>query len=136
MKYKHCLEMILSNLNLRYAMTLEANPEPLDEILSVKDRMEDWWEDEINEQEMMPMYHIQLQDYPIQMECREDVDMFDKYEEGEEIDENDEDKECPYYFQNIYTISIYDLKGNFIDGGASFSVDELEDLIKKAIEKV
>jgi hypothetical protein len=127
MKYKHCLEIILSNLNLRYAMTLEANPEPLDEILSIKDRMEDWWKDEANEQEMMPMYHIQLQDYPIQMECREDVDMFDKYEE---------DKECPYYFQEIYTISIYDLKGNFIDGGASFSVDELEDLIKKAIEKV
>ncbi len=133
MKFKHCLEIILSNLNLRYAMTLEANPEPLDEILSIKDRMEDWWKDEADEQEMMPMYHIQLQDHPIQIECREDVDMFDKYGEGEEIDECDVDKECPYYFQNIYTISIYDLKGNFIEGMASFSMDDIENLIKKVV---
>jgi hypothetical protein len=129
MKFKHCLEIILSNLNLRYAMTLEANPEPLDETSNI----EKFLKDEINEEEILPMYHIQLQDYPIQIECRENVDMFDKYEEDEEIDECDEDKDCPYYFQNIYTISIYDLKGNFIDGMASFSMEDMENLIKRVV---
>jgi hypothetical protein len=128
MKFKHCIEMILSNLNLSYAMTLVANPEPLEE-LHDKTR----FEDEINEYEMMPTYHIEFLEHPIQIYVHETVDMFDKYEDGEERDEEDNIEGDDYYFQNIYEIQIYDLKGEYIDGKATFSLGDIENLIKEVV---
>jgi hypothetical protein len=132
MQFKHSIEWILLNLNLSYAMTLFANPEPLEELRD-KGRLEDWWEDELNEQEMMPTYHIEFPNLPIQIYVHETVDMFDKYEDGEERDEEDNIEGDDYYFQNIYEIQIYDLKGGFIDGKATFSLEDIENLIKKVV---
>ena len=88
---------------------------------------------ELNEQEMMPVYHIEFPNHPIQIYVHETVDMFDKYEDGEERYEEDNIEGDDYYFQNIYEIQIYDLKGEFIDGKATFSLDDLGNLIKKYV---
>jgi hypothetical protein len=121
MKFKHCLEIILSNLNLDYVISLEANPIPKDEVQD----LEKFYKDEIDEEETIPTYLVLFEDIPIQIYCTSHVDMFkdDEAEEGQ----------IPYLFQNIYEISIYDYSNNFIDGMISYSIDEIETLIKKSV---
>jgi hypothetical protein len=121
MKFKHCLEIILSNLNLDYVISLEANPVSIDEVGD----LDKFYKDEIDEEETIPTYLILFEDNPIQIYCTSHVDMFK--------DDDPEEGQIPYLFQNIYEIRIYDYKNNFIDGMVSYTLDEIETLIKKNV---